>query len=60
MIKTTFKKVWGFIKEVSGDDAYERYLKHHAQHHPHETPLNRQDFFKQEQDRKWNSIKRCC
>ncbi len=60
MIKTTFKKVWGFVKEVSGDDAYERYLKHHSQQHPNETPLTRQDFFKQEQDRKWNSIKRCC
>lgn len=60
MIKTTLKKVWCFIKEVSGDDAYERYLKHYAQHHPNETPLSHQEFFKQEQDRKWNSIKRCC
>lgn len=60
MISTSFKKIWGFIKEVSGDDAYERYLKHYAQCHPNETPLDRKEFFKQEQERKWNSIKRCC
>ncbi|MEY3220049.1 MAG: hypothetical protein RIT27_1406 [Pseudomonadota bacterium] len=60
MLKITFKKVWGFIKELSGDDAYERYLKHHAEHHPTAPLLSCEEFFKQEQERKWNGIKRCC
>jgi len=60
MLKKAFKKAWRFIKEVSGDDAYERYLKHHSQHHATETPVDRATFFKQEQERKWNGIKRCC
>ena len=51
---------WRFIRRVSGDDAYERYLRHHGEAHPHELPLDRKAFFRQEQDRKWNGIRRCC
>lgn len=51
---------WRFIRRVSGDDAYERYLRHHAEAHPHEPPLDQKAFFRQEQDRKWNGIRRCC
>ena len=51
---------WGFVREVSGDDAYERYLKRHAETHPDLPPLSRQAFFAAEQNRKWNGVKRCC
>ena len=51
---------WRFIRRVSGDDAYERYLRHHGEAHPHEPPLDQKAFFRQEQDRKWNGIRRCC
>jgi len=54
---TTF---WRGVRHLSGDDAYERYLQHHAAHHPAETPLSKAAFFKQWQDEKWNGIKRCC
>ncbi|MDD5276790.1 MAG: YbdD/YjiX family protein [Methylovulum sp.] len=57
------KNLWRVIRRLSGDDAYERYLVHYAQHHHAETeapPLSKAEFFKQWQDSKWQGIKRCC
>ncbi len=61
------KTFWQSIRQLSGDDAYERYLKHYAEHHagsvqPENMPplLSREEFFKQWQDGKWKGIKRCC
>ena len=53
-------RIWRFVRRLSGDDAYERYLTHHAQAHADETPLSPKEFFKQEVDRKWNGVRRCC
>ena len=58
-----FKKAWRFVRRLSGDDAYERYLAHYALKHAgnDEHPaLSKAEFFKQWQDEKWNGIKRCC
>ncbi len=64
-----FKQIWQHIRELSGDDAYERYLQHCAQHHRHETvvdkddvspPFSREMFFKEWQEKKWKGVKRCC
>jgi uncharacterized short protein YbdD (DUF466 family) len=56
------KKMWKGIRRLSGDDAYEQYLKHYALYHTQETvpPLDRAAFFKAWQDKKWKGIKRCC
>lgn len=54
------KMFWRMVRRLSGDDAYERYLQHHAAHHQADAPLNKEVFFKQWQDEKWNGIKRCC
>ncbi len=58
------------LRQLSGEDAYERYLISFAEHQKlhgvesgyseHHKPLNRQAFFKQWQDEKWTGIKRCC
>lgn len=52
------------LRQLSGDDAYERYLDHYAKHHATHAdapvPLTRTAFFKQWQDQKWNGVKRCC
>ena len=53
-------KIWQLIRRLSGDDAYERYLRHHAEAHPCETALDRKEFFRREQERKWNGVRRCC
>ena len=58
------KNIWSRLRQLSGDDAYERYLQHYQQHHKpnssHEPPLSREAFFKQWQDKKWTGVKRCC
>lgn len=60
MLGVRLGALWRFIRRVSGDDAYERYLRHHAAAHPCDAPLNRKAFFRQEQDRKWSGVRRCC
>ena len=60
------KSFWRAVRRLSGDDAYEQYLKHYAEHHQAEDgqadqpPLSREEFFKQWQDNKWKGVKRCC
>jgi uncharacterized short protein YbdD (DUF466 family) len=51
---------WRFMRQASGDDAYERYLAHMARSHPGEPVLRRSEHFRLHQERKWNGIKRCC
>ena len=56
--------LWQNIRQLSGDDAYERYLKHYAEHYAAqenlEPPLSREAYFKQWQDSKWKGTRRCC
>jgi uncharacterized short protein YbdD (DUF466 family) len=52
--------LWRFVRQLSGDDAYERYLRHCAARHPAAAPLGRRAFFKQAQERKWSGVSRCC
>lgn len=59
------KAFWRTVRRLSGDDAYEQYLKHFTEHHLSsleevEAPLSREAFFKEWQDKKWKGIKRCC
>jgi uncharacterized short protein YbdD (DUF466 family) len=54
------KNLWGVIRELSGDDGYERYLTHHASAHPDTKPLSRRAWFAHDQQQKWSGIKRCC
>lgn len=53
-------KLWRLLREASGDDAWERYLRHHARCHPGEPPLERGEFHRRETERKWSGVKRCC
>jgi uncharacterized short protein YbdD (DUF466 family) len=54
------RKLWRALRRLSGDDAYERYLDHHAQAHPGVPALSRRAFYISEQQRKWGTINRCC
>ena len=56
----TLQRVWRWIRELSCDDAYERYLQHHAERHPDREPLDRRAFYLSEQHRKWSGVQRCC
>ena len=51
---------WRFLRQASGDDAYERYLEHQALAHPDDPAMSRSQYFRFRQDQKWNRITRCC
>jgi uncharacterized short protein YbdD (DUF466 family) len=57
---TWLRRCWRAIRQLSGDDAYERYLQHHAACHPGAAPMLPREYFVQRQQQQWNSIKRCC
>jgi uncharacterized short protein YbdD (DUF466 family) len=61
-MRLALRKIWSVIREVTGDDAYERYLEHwRAEHSTHGSkPLDRASFYRDEQRRKWDGIRRCC
>ena len=48
------------LRELCRDDAYERYLEHHAAEHAGSTPLTAREFYLSEQKRKWSGVSRCC
>jgi len=47
---------------MSGDDAYDRYVAHCRTRHAGSGAvlLDRAAFFKEEQRRKWEGVRRCC
>lgn len=47
------------LRAISGDDAYERYLTHHARAH-RGPPLTRRAFYEEREQRKWSGVSRCC
>ncbi|HUF22217.1 MAG TPA: YbdD/YjiX family protein [Burkholderiales bacterium] len=54
------RQAWGFVRQLSGDDAYERYLQHHARAHPGVRPMSRKAYIRFRDEQKWNRISRCC
>lgn len=55
------KRMYQCTRQLSGDDAYDRYLASFANHHHiDEVPLCRKVFFKRREDAKWHNINRCC
>ena len=58
-LRRTVAAAMGCLRALSGDDAYDRYLTHHA--HAHEgPPMSRQAFYREREERKWSGISRCC
>lgn len=56
------RRLWAGLRELTGDDAYDRYVSHWRQHHAAEdaAPLDRAAFCREEQRRKWEGVRRCC
>ena len=54
------RELWKLLRTMATDDAYERYLAHHAQAHGEAEPLSRRAFYIGEQQRKWTGVSRCC
>lgn len=56
------RNLWRALRTLTGDDAYERYLEHWRETHAGASaaPLTRAAFFREEQRRKWDGVRRCC
>ena len=59
-IANGLRQVWGYLRQVTGDDAYERYVAHSRVAHPGEIPLTRQQYYRRRQEEKWSKVSRCC
>ena len=61
-MRVALQRIWALLRELTGDDAYERYLAHwHSRHNTDGgAPLDRVAFCREEQRRKWEGVRRCC
>ena len=46
---------WGYLKEISGENAYDRYLEIHRRSHPDKPAMQRGEFYRWRQDEKYNN-----
>ena len=55
------KFVWWYVREVSGETAYDRYVQHTRGNHAGEPVMSRRDFERRRQDARENQTQaRCC
>ena len=59
-LKRRLNLLWHYLRQVTGDDAFERYIAHRKRAHAGEAPLTRRQFFKLRQEEKWSKVSRCC
>jgi uncharacterized short protein YbdD (DUF466 family) len=59
--KKWWQRAWEVLRQLTGDDAYDRYLVHHrTEHNAEHPPLTRSEFYRQRLERKWRGVNRCC
>ena len=46
---------WDYLKEISGENAYDRYLAVHTTTHPGKPAMTRGEFYRWRQDYKYNN-----
>ena len=49
-----FRYAWEYLKEISGENAYDRYLAVHTATHPDKPAMSRGEFYRWRQDDKYN------
>ena len=54
------RDLWQLLRALATDDAYEKYLAHHAQTHAGQQPIARREFYLRQQQSKWSGVSRCC
>lgn len=51
---------WSMIRSLATDDAYDKYLAHHARAHTGSVAMSRRAFYLKQQQCKWTGVSRCC
>ena len=59
-LQARFRNFWSALRTLTGDDAYDRYLRHVHARHPGTPPLDRAAFYAVELERRWKQVNRCC
>jgi uncharacterized short protein YbdD (DUF466 family) len=60
-LRETLAGVRWYLREVSGETAYDRYVEHVRREHPEDPVMSRRDFERRRQDdRNANPRARCC
>ena len=60
-VREVFTGVRWYLREVSGESAYDRYVEHARRDHPDEPVMSRRDFERRRQDARENQTQaRCC
>ncbi len=56
------KKLWWWLRQITGDAAYENYLAHHrvAPQTRNAAAMTREQFYADSLRRKYSTINRCC
>ena len=49
------RAIWDYLKEISGENAYDRYLAVHTATHPDKRAMTRGEFYRARQDDKYNN-----
>ena len=49
------RSAWEYLKEISGENAYDRYRAVHTATHPDKPPMDRGEFYRWRQDEKYNN-----
>jgi uncharacterized short protein YbdD (DUF466 family) len=56
----TMRAVWQFVRQASGDDAYERYREHILRVHADQPAMTRSEYYRFRTEQKWSRLTRCC
>jgi uncharacterized short protein YbdD (DUF466 family) len=60
-VKQLFGGVRWYLREVSGESAYDRYVDHMRRDHPSQPVMSRRDFERRRQDARNQNVRaRCC
>jgi uncharacterized short protein YbdD (DUF466 family) len=60
-VRDVFRGVKWYVREISGESAYDRYVEHVRSEHPDAVVMSRRDFERLRQDeRDRNPRARCC
>jgi uncharacterized short protein YbdD (DUF466 family) len=55
MPQNPLRAIWEYLKEISGENAYDRYLQAHLATHPDKPPMSRAEFYRHRQDEKYSN-----
>jgi uncharacterized short protein YbdD (DUF466 family) len=53
-------RCWQALRQLAGEDRYERYIEHLRAAHPDRQPPDRREFYRDMLARRWSGISRCC